>query len=386
MQKKKTSYGQVISIILYALAGAYIAAIDNMYLTDFVYRSVSWGITDPTVITILFYAVIFLLVYASVCFHVIVHESGHLIFGLLSGYKFISFRIFDIMWIKTDEGIKQKRMSLAGTAGQCLMSPPDLKDGRLPVLLYNFGGVIVNVFFSLLFLLLSTVIPENHTLLIMILKVAAVMGIVLAAINGIPMSVGTLNNDGKNALSLGNDKEAMRAFWIQLKVNEEVSKGIRLKDMPSEWFVVPKDDAMENGMTAVLGVFAANRLMDERRFDETKELTEHILSVGSGIIPIHRALLVCDLIYIELMGETRRGNIDALMTKEQKKLMKALKTSVSVIRTEYALALLSERDKSKAEKVKQRFEKVSRRYPYQVDLVTEGELMDMAEEKYRTLN
>ena len=27
--------------------------------------------------------------------HIIVHEAGHLFFGLLSGYKFISFRVFD---------------------------------------------------------------------------------------------------------------------------------------------------------------------------------------------------------------------------------------------------------------------------------------------------
>ena len=31
---------------------------------------------------------------------IIVHEGGHLLFGLLAGYSFSSFRIFSFMWIK----------------------------------------------------------------------------------------------------------------------------------------------------------------------------------------------------------------------------------------------------------------------------------------------
>ncbi len=36
--------------------------------------------------------------------HIIVHEAGHLFFGLLSGYKFISFRAFDFKIIKDENG------------------------------------------------------------------------------------------------------------------------------------------------------------------------------------------------------------------------------------------------------------------------------------------
>ncbi len=382
MHKKQRSYGQIISMLFYVAAGVAIGLVDRQYIIDFVYKVMSLGISDASVITVLFYVTVFLFVLVSLGVHVIMHETGHLIFGLLSGYRFVSFRIFSFMWIRTDEGLKSKRMSLAGTAGQCLMSPPDLRDGKIPVLLYNFGGVIVNVLLSVLFYELSLVTGVDF-LLPMFLKIAAVMGIVIAATNGIPMSVGTVSNDGKNALSLGHDREAMRAFWIQLKVNEEIAKGVRIKDMPAEWFTVPEEGAMKNGIKAVLGVLAANRLMDERRFEEAKELTEHVLSVGSGVAGLHRALLTCDLIYIELIGENRPEQINALMTKEQQKLMKALKTSVSVIRTEYALALLSEKDKGKAEKAKERFEKVACRYPYPVDILGEGELMDIAERKYR---
>ena len=38
---------------------------------------------------------------------VIVHEGGHLLFGLLCGYRFLSFRIGSLMLIKTGEGFRK---------------------------------------------------------------------------------------------------------------------------------------------------------------------------------------------------------------------------------------------------------------------------------------
>ena len=45
----------------------------------------------------------------------IIHELGHLIFGLLSGYKFSSFRIFNFMLIKEDGKFKIKNLSFPET-------------------------------------------------------------------------------------------------------------------------------------------------------------------------------------------------------------------------------------------------------------------------------
>ena len=42
-----------------------------------------------------------------------IHEAGHLIFGLMTGYKFSSYRIFSLMWIKDENNkIKLKRFKL----------------------------------------------------------------------------------------------------------------------------------------------------------------------------------------------------------------------------------------------------------------------------------
>ena len=95
---------------------------------------------------------LFLVIYVASYLQVIIHESGHLVFGLMSGYRFGSFRIASFIWVKDQGKIKFKRMKIAGTGGQCLMSPPEMVDGKFPVVLYNFGGALMNLIFAALFI------------------------------------------------------------------------------------------------------------------------------------------------------------------------------------------------------------------------------------------
>ena len=81
---------------------------------------------------------------------VVVHEAGHLVFGLLTGYQFSSFRIGSFMWVKLEGKLKLKRYSLAGTGGQCLMAPPEMVDGKVPYVLYNLGGCLANLIVSVI--------------------------------------------------------------------------------------------------------------------------------------------------------------------------------------------------------------------------------------------
>ena len=46
-------------------------------------------VDKPNIILLLITGVLFFIL------QIVVHEAGHLFFGLLSGYRFISFRVFD---------------------------------------------------------------------------------------------------------------------------------------------------------------------------------------------------------------------------------------------------------------------------------------------------
>ena len=322
--------------------------------------------------------VLFIGMYICIFLQLIIHEAGHLVFGLKSGYQFSSFRIGSFMWLKEKGKIVHKRLTLTGTGGQCLMVPPELQDGKIPVILYNLGGSIMNLIASAVCFVLYLLIPKG-TVISLFCLMMVLIGVAVALMNGVPLRLGTVDNDGYNALSLGKSPDALRAFWLQLKMNEQVAKGVRLKDMPDEWFAVPSDAAMKNSMVATQGVFAASRLMDQKRFEEADRLMAHLLEMDSSIIGLHRSLMICDRMYCELIRDNRKDILQGMLTKEQEKFMKAMKNYPQIIRTEYVYALLALKDAAKAKAARELFEKAAKTYPYPSDVQSERELMEIAD-------
>ena len=369
-KKKKIVWQEYIGTAFMMLMGAICGVIIVWYIEK--------SSADTLYQRLLLFAGLFLGTYAAFFFHIIVHEAGHLVFGLLTGYRFSSFRIASLLLLKENGKWKWKRLSIVGTGGQCLMAPPDLKDGKMPLVLYNLGGSLINTLTGALFLL-GYLIWSDIPLLSPLLLIFAAVGFIIALMNGIPLRMGTVDNDGYNAFALSKNKEATEAFWVQLKVAEQTAKGVRLRDMPDEWFAVPTDEAMKNSMVAVRGVFACNKLMDEEKFEQADALMAHLLEIESGMVGLHRSLLICDRIFAELIGENRGDVIGCMLTKEQLAFMKAMKSYPSVIRTQYAMALLLEKDPDKAETLKNELEKVARTYPYPHEIDSERELLRIAQ-------
>ncbi len=344
------------------------------YMTSFFDENATFASKVP------FLFFMMLMFYLSIFVATIIHETGHLIFGLMTGYKFNSFRIMSFMWIKEGEKVKLKRYSLAGTAGQCILIPPEMKDGKMPVILSNIGGSLLNLITGIIFLVVYGIVGKTQFVGTAFMMLGFI-SIILAMMNGVPMRTALITNDGYNTVELCKNRNAVKAFWIQMKVQELICKGIRLKDMPPEWFTLPSDEELQNHSVAAMGVFSCNYLMDKQQFDEADKRMEYLMSIDSGIIGLHRNLMVCDRIYCELIRENRRDIIEKMLTKEQQNFMKSMKNFPAILRTEYAYALLAEKDTVKAEKIKCQFEKISKTYPYKVDIDSEKELIDIARSK-----
>lgn len=326
-----------------------------------------------------------LLIYFFIFIQTIVHEAGHLIFGLLTGYKFVSFRIGNFMWVKTDGKIRLKRFSLAGTAGQCIMAPPDMKDGKIPCVLYNLGGSLLNLITGVIFGIFAVIFYDNF-IVSFILFNAVFAGVLMALLNGIPMHTATVDNDGMNAWSLGKNPKALRAFWIQLKVEQFTAQGVSFKNMPADWFALPDPEDIDNSLVASLGYFSYLRFLDEGKFNEAYDLSRLYVCTDSAMPGIYKSLLTCELVYLELILGRNEINIDTLYDAKLAKFVKVMKTNFSVMRMEYTYALLIERDIIKAEKIKNRFEKTASKHPYPVEIQNERKYLNIATEKFRTVN
>ena len=371
-KKKKIQWQQYIGVLFFMMIGAICGFLMITYIESTIGDGADLSENLFTLVSL------FVFMYVGFFLHIIIHEGGHLIFGKLSGYTLSSFRIGSFMWLKENDTICFRRFSLSGTGGQCLMAPPEMRDGKIPVILYNLGGSLMNVITGSIFFALHVVFSEFAYLSIVFLMFS-IIGFASALMKGVPMRMGTVDNDGYNAWALNRNPDAMRAFWVQMKANERISKGVRLKDMPDEWFEMPTDDAMKNSLVATIGVFACNRLMDAHRFEAAHALMTRLLCMDSGMVGLYRNLLICDQIFCELIAQKRDQRIRTKMSKDQKKFMKSMKTFPSVIRTEYAYALLWEKDLEKAEKIKERFEKCAKTYPYPSDIQSERELIEIAD-------
>ncbi len=374
VKKEKKKTGNILSsifvIITYLLIGFFcgfaMSAMANTMITE--KTSLLWDLFA--------FAISVAATYAAFVLIIAIHEAGHLLFGLLTGYTFLSFRVLSFMIVKEGERYRFCRYSLAGTGGQCLMAPPELKDGKMPYVLYNLGGVILNGISAIIgvFLFFLIRIPFASYILLTF----AVLNIWLLLTNGIPMRMG-VDNDGYNAMSLGKKPSALKAFWVQMKVTEYVTKGVRLKDMPDELFLLPTDEEMNNTMCAAQAVFLCNRLLDEGKREEAITLINKLTEEKNAISDLHKKLLYCDKITLLLLGG-KADEAALLLTREQKSFMAAMKKFLSVIRTEYAIAVLKDNNSASAKLNKEAFERSAKKYPYTCDIESEREIIGWIDE------
>lgn len=310
--------------------------------------------------------------------HIIIHEAGHMLFGMLTGYKFLSYRVFSLMWEKAPDGkVRFSRYSLAGTLGQCLLSPPDYNEGDYPYVWYNLGGVLANLALSLLAAAGLILLPKTAAGII-ICFATLLTGLFTAFFNGVPMSGKNMqvNNDGSNIVAIGKSQAARRAFWMQMKANEQIAWGKRLKELPEEYFTGYPQEEKANAMVISMDVLAALRQLDAMSFDRAEEMMLSLVE-NQHVPGIYRQQLTFELAWIELISGRPGKMVQRLEEKTMKQFAQAMKTFPTVLRTRYALALLQDKDNAKAEKVLEEFEKMAAQYPHPSEIAGERELMEL---------
>lgn len=322
-----------------------VAVFTDTSISDFLNKLVSNDLSD----TLGAFLVGVLSLLVSIPLFTFIHEGGHLIFGRLSGYKFVSFRIFKYTFIRRDGKIAVKPFSIAGTGGQCLLSPPDVEEDKIPVVWYNLGGVIANLVSILI------ILPIFWTNINPFLKEFGLIFILASAImivmNGIPMRVSGICNDGMNAIQLRKNKEGKHGMLTQLRANKLIQEGVRPKDMPAEFFKKPKNLDYKDALQVSVPIMAASRLLDEGKIAEARKSFEELYRHKEEIMPLYVKEIACELTYIYLVeGETDKAK--ELYTKDIQKYVKLYsKVMTSKLRLLCAEALIMDKDPEKAHEI-----------------------------------
>lgn len=285
----------------------------------------------------------------SFTLHLLLHEGGHCVAGLLSGYRFVSFRIGNITLLRTNNKLRIKRFSLEGTAGQCLMMPPQKPIDDIPTVLYNLGGVLFNIIFSIIGIIIFILTTSASVASCSI--IFAMIGILLALINGIPMKVGGVSNDGNNVLYLNKDTKAKEAFVYQLITNALVQDGTRPAELPDEYLSFDTDFDYKDPLAVNWLILSASVLIDRQEYDRAYTLLDHAMQHSKEIMQLFVYEIACELVYTALIT----GHIEQAKELYNKDLARYIEQHKNVMsakqRISCAIALYIDKDAEKAQQI-----------------------------------
>lgn len=371
VKSKTKAFKALIFIIVFGGIGAFIGYVSTSYISS--YTESNNGFIDSLILLGLF-----LIFFIGYFIHIIIHEAGHLIFGLMTGYSFVSFRVGSFIIVKKNGKLEYKRFNLPGTAGQCLMMPPELNNGRFPFVLYNFGGVIMNLIISLFGILIgkNLIFPFS-----IILSTFSLAGIFAALTNGIPMKIGGVPNDAYNVLSIFRDEEARKGFYVQLKVHGLQSQGIRIKDMPYENFTLRDDSDLSNPLNTAMRLMEYNWHLDNMDLENAKRSIDSLIPYFNKIVPLFRFEINCERMFLELIGNCDKSFINRLYDKDLKKYIKAAKFMINKKRLLMSYEAFYSKDKDKALKYYMDLKELAKNYPVKGETDMEVMLADWIKEK-----
>lgn len=313
--------GMIAIVVVSFILGFLMGPLSNGVLKGFFDKFVR---DDNFLLEILNLAIILFIFLIGYIIHVLIHELGHLIFGLLSGYKFVSFRVGSFTIIREEGEFKVKRFNIPGTGGQCLMMPPEKKDGKFPFVIFNMGGVLLNLIVALLTLLIAFSMEELSWVKVILVLVSA-GGIFAAITNGIPLRIGGITNDAHNVLTMLKDKDSRDSFYLQLRVNGLLTQGVRLKDMNYDEFILEEDIDYENPLNFARVFINHNYHLDNMDFNKANEALDFAYDYLENTIAVYRMEWASEKLFLEIIDGCGSRRIENLYDKNLQKYIDSSK-------------------------------------------------------------
>lgn len=369
----KQIFRVVIALIIGCAIGLLIGCLASICFTDATFSSVisNFSKINPGE-AIAVFAVAVASIFVSAGMLITLHEAGHLVCGLLCGYRFVSFRIFSLTILKINNRFRIKRFSIAGTGGQCLLCPPDRPTYEISTGWYNFGGVIANL------IIIPAVIPlfylSHNAFFTEFIAVFLLIDVFMALFNGIPMKINGMGNDGYNMLMLHKKPEAKNAFIIQLRANALIQQGVRPKDMPAEWFYIPENICYSNPLELTIVLMAASRHEDNMQWESAYRILKQIYDHKDQIMDLYAKEIACELIFLDLVTG-RRNEAEGLIEPQ---MLKYINTTRRVMSSKErilcAIELFINDDRKAAEEIYRSLLRNRKKYLLQGEVESDIEL------------
>ena len=316
----------------------------------------------------------------AIVLQIALHEIGHMLAGLLRGWKFISFMLFGVLLSRKDGRFHLSRFNIAGAGGQCLMLPPEDGDTRNGILFYNAGGYLMNLLVALVSLgLIAAYWNGLNYEATSFLFGLTLSGLLFAAMNGIPSIAGGIPNDGSNIRSLKNDAYSREIFIISLRTIGLMQLGQGLLDIQPGYFTDHREVDYSNPIHGMALSYDLSLAVASHDFEKAHQIVNRIFQHETEIIPFYVNEIRMETIYLYLVDPQPDISPFNLLDSALKRHIDMQESfRPTAIRVKYAWYKLFRHDEEEAGRLYSLFEKVARGYHIPGELDTERELLDYA--------
>jgi len=178
-------------------------------LNSFLFIIICSKLMNKPLISVLITTIIYLTL--SDILHTIIHELGHLVGGIFSGYKFFSFQFANFKLRKYQNTGTYSLHFESELCGQCVMIPKSTACKKY--ILYNIAGIFFN-FALFLIVGIFTIISYNNlpTYILVFMYAFLIIGINKLLSNAIPHTNNSKLNDMSIILMLHGSKQTLADY------------------------------------------------------------------------------------------------------------------------------------------------------------------------------
>lgn len=292
-------------------------------------------------ITLTYYLYTIIVILVSIPFHVFLHEVGHLIAGYLSGYDFIMFRLFNRLWIKTDQGLSKRKQTIPGVLGQALMVPPEGSQKESPpFLFYHLGGLIFNGLTAFLLILFGRGTADPFTRYFFYLS--AVTAIFMLITNLLPFK----GTDGYNIVRYLKKKQPDEEIVTLLYLYRDLVHGVSFKDLQKNIDINEFQD-FKNPNTATFHSIHAAAYLEAYDFENARKIYASLWQNIDQLFEGHQADIGMNYFFTLLLTDPTHSDVKKIQKSNLYKAYGKIKQADSY-RAFAAEALYLEQDYKKA--------------------------------------
>jgi len=210
------------------------------------------------------------------------------------------------------------------------------------------------------------------------------MGLLFAILNGIPMTSAGAGNDGQNIKALLRDRGLTVHLKKQLLAAEAISKGLRLSEMPEDYFINDECTAYSDYIRMSSALTHLGLVIDKMQFDEALQTARKYMEHADEMLPLLKKELTCEYLFLLMVTDGDNSlDINRYWNKELEQYAETYsRFMTSKSRLLFAKALKIDGDRDKASAILQETKRKQDGYMYPGEARSDVAIMEYVMQQY----